>query len=331
MPISHGLEWPQVFECFLVYCVEDAHVKLIPDTADQYVSHVLKHVEHKVGDYDIRTTARSALYQAVHAAFERDHKAKMPLRLTARIPFTVPFILWSFSYIDQHFESEAMCRLLKAAMAAGHAFSLRPGEYLLSSHRYETERYLRGVTTFGWFEGVPYPATEGWPEGYPTHITSMLDYRKNAQGQGGPVGVAANPSTNLDELCCVRVLTDYIRRAAIKADDPLFVTSEGKHLGTDEISTVMKTCAEHHDVDSKRVVPACMRKNVITQMTLNTPQLQRQLQGGWRSRAGEEHYWAQLLQVADANQSAVHQAGSATIAVIQNIFGASGRVAEGGA
>jgi hypothetical protein len=159
----------------------------------------------------------------------------------------------------------------------------------------------------------------------------MLDYRKNTQGQGGPVGVAANPSTNLDELCCVRVLTDYIRRAGLTANDPLFVTHEGKHLGTDEISAVMKTCAEHHDVDPTRVVPACMRKNVITQMALNTPQLQRQLQGGWRSRAGEEHYWAQLLQVADANQSAVHQAGSATIAVIQNIFGASVRMAEGGA
>ena len=85
--------------------------------------------------------------------------------------------------------------------------------------------------------------------------------------------MAANPSTNLDELCCVRVLTDYIRRAGLTADDPLFVTHEGKDLGTDEISAVMETCAEHHDVDPTRVVPPCMRKNLFTQMALNTPQL----------------------------------------------------------
>ena len=82
----------------------------------------------------------------------------------------------------------------------------------------------------------------------------------------------------------------------------------------------MKACAIAHDLDPTRVVPACLRKGVITQMDLNVPQLQRQLQGGWRSNAGEEHYWCRLLQVADANQAAVHTTGCATAEVIRNIF-----------
>jgi hypothetical protein len=83
----------------------------------------------------------------------------------------------------------------------------------------------------------------------------------------------------------------------------------------------MKECGRHHNVDADRIVPACMRKNVITQMDLGTPQLLRQLQGSWRSNAGEVHYWANLLQVADSNTSAVHNTGCATIDVIRNIFG----------
>jgi hypothetical protein len=38
----------------------------------------------------------------------------------------------------------------------------------------------------------------------------------------------------------------------------------------------MKACAEFHDVDPVRIM---LRRNVITQMDLNTPQLQRMLQG----------------------------------------------------
>jgi hypothetical protein len=82
----------------------------------------------------------------------------------------------------------------------------------------------------------------------------------------------------------------------------------------------MKAAAAANDLDPKRTFAACLRRNVITQMDLSSSILLRQLQGGWRSNAGEEHYWAQLLQVADANQPAVHNAGSATIAVLRTIF-----------
>jgi hypothetical protein len=64
-------------------------------------------------------------------------------------------------------------------------------------------------------------------------------------------------------------------------------------------------------------VRPCEVKNVITQMDLNTPQLQRQLQGGWRSNAGEESYWANPLQV---HNGAVHNGGSASVNVIRAIF-----------
>ena len=38
------------------------------------------------------------------------------------------------------------------------------------------------------------------------------------------------------------------------------------------------------------------------------------------STTGEDVYWTRLLQVADSSQAAVHNAGGATVAVIQNIF-----------
>jgi hypothetical protein len=48
--------------------------------------------------------------------------------------------------------------------------------------------------------------------------------------RGGAVGLAANTSTDLTELCCVRVLTDYIRHAYLTVNDPLFITSNRDHL-----------------------------------------------------------------------------------------------------
>jgi hypothetical protein len=139
--------------------------------------------------------------------------------------------------------------------------------------------------------------------------------------KGGVVAVAANPDPpGPHTLCCAQLITDYIRHADLAIDDPLFCLNH-VHLPAADLSQVMKTCAEFHDVDPARIMPAGLRKNVITQMDLNTPQLQRLLQGGWRSNADEVSYWTHLLQVADANQSAVHNAGGATISVIRTIFG----------
>jgi hypothetical protein len=106
----------------------------------------------------------------------------------------------------------------------------------------------------------------------------------------------------------------------LSINDPLFCADHG-HLPATELSQVMKACAEFHDVDPARIMPAGLRKNVITPMDLNAPQLQRMLQGGWRSNADEVSYWTHFLQVADSNQSAVHNDGGATISIIRTIFG----------
>jgi hypothetical protein len=326
-PIYPGIPYPNLIECFLLYCVQDAFRKIEPKTADQYVSAMLKYREHKTGDYDLRNTPgvgiRSALYIAVYKSLEQSRVSKTPLRLRARIPFTLPFVSWSLQFILDQYPDPQLQRVLQAAFAAGHAFSLRPGEYLASSHKYESNRYLNAYSTFAWFNGVPFNATDciNWPNGNPTHISSTLDVRKNSSDQGGPVAVAANPLFQNDRtvFCAVNVLTQYIRHANLQRGDPLFVY-QGTHLTTEIMSHIMKSCAEHHDLDPDRVVPACLRKNVITQMDLNVPQLQRQLQGGWRSSAGEDYYWSRLLQVADSNQQAVHTVGSATIDIIRNIF-----------
>jgi hypothetical protein len=302
--------------------VEDALRKIAPFTANEYVSHVLKHLEHE-GLWKIRATARSERYTAVLRALLRDHAAKHMYRTEARIPFTVPFILWSFDYIDRTYPDPAEQRLLKAILAAGHAFSLRPGEYLKCPQNYEANRFIRAGTTFAWFQGQPFVAFEPdtWPPGVPSHISSTLDVRKNSLNKGGLVAVAANPlPPGPERLCCVRIIADYIRHAGLTIQDPLFCRNH-VHAGSTELSAIMKTCAQFHDVDPDRIMPASLRKNVITQMDLNTPQLQRLLQGGWRSNAGEDSYWTHLLQVADANEHAVHNAGGATIAVIRTIFG----------
>ena len=135
--------------------------------------------------------------------------------------------------------------------------------------------------------------------------------------------MAANPLHKSDSsvFCCVHILSQYIRHADLKVGYPLF-SFKGKHLSTHELTIVMKACAVHFDFDPTRVVPACLRKNVITQMELKTPGLLRQLQGGWKSNTGETNYWCKLLQVADENQHAVHHTGSATVDVIRNIFSA---------
>lgn len=318
-PVDHGLQLSSVLECFLMYCVEDAHRKIIPDTANGYVSHVLKKLEH-MGLQPDRDSARSVRYSAVLVALNRDFHARNPQRLRCRFPFTIPFILWSFVYVEKNFADPALVRALKAAFAAGHAFSLRPGEFLYSPVDYECDRYLCAATTFVWFNGVAYKASEVgiWPRGIPSHITSTLDVRKNSTSAGGPVAVARN-SCKGSTFCCVSILCDYFRQAGLTDSDPLMMY-QGKHMDTTRLSTVMKLCAVAHDIDPDRVVPACLRKNVITQMDLNTPQLQRQLQGGWRSSAGEDHYWTNLLQQADCAERAVHNAGNASINVIRAIF-----------
>jgi hypothetical protein len=322
-PTHPSMPWSRVFECFLLYCVQDAPRKITPQTTDQYVSQILKIREHRTGDYGIREGARSPLYNAVWAALEANYVSESPARLRARIPFTLPFLLWTAQYIKSQYQDDLFCTLLCACLAAAHAFSLRPGEFLCSPRGYPPEHYLNAATTVAWWGDEPYFATEvaGWPPGYPNHITSVLDARKNSKDAGGTVAVAANPvfASDPTAFCCVAILTDYIRGANLKPGEPLFVW-RGVHLGTQEISAAMKTCAEHFGLDPKRVVPACIRKAVITQMDLNTPQLQRQLQGGWRSDAGERSYWGRLLQVADANQTAVHSPGGATVNVIRHVF-----------
>jgi hypothetical protein len=173
-----------VFEGFLLYCVQDADRKITPVTADGYVTAVLKMIEHLTGNYNTRTGARSPRYLAVYKALRRQHAGIMPLRLRTRIPFTVPFLLWAFTYVKQHYPDPAFQRLLIAAMAAGHCFSLRVGEFLKSPHYdpvTEANRSLRAHTTMGWYGDRACPATaaQTWPEGDPEYITSVLDVRKN--------------------------------------------------------------------------------------------------------------------------------------------------------
>ncbi len=71
-PLSPGVPWPDIFECFLLYAVQDALRKVAPFTANEYVSHVLKHLEHE-GFWNIRASARSPRYNAVQHALIRDH------------------------------------------------------------------------------------------------------------------------------------------------------------------------------------------------------------------------------------------------------------------
>jgi hypothetical protein len=75
--MTHVPPWPEVVEGFLLFVVEDAFRKVAPKTADCYVSHVLKLLEH-LGLWTIR----------VYTALTRVHLAKTPYRIRARIPFT---------------------------------------------------------------------------------------------------------------------------------------------------------------------------------------------------------------------------------------------------
>jgi len=317
---------PQPFEldvllvAFLIYCVEDCASKIQPKTADEYVSHVLKTMEDHDFEPD-RARARSKRYKRVYTSLLTAWRRKVPARLREKIPFTIPFIIWAFGYIDRSFPDLARRRLFKAILATGHACSLRPGEFLRTAIGVAPQRYLNASLTFVWLQGKEYAATEvsSWPPGEPSHIAAILDVRKNSPDSGGPVAMSANRSRDPDRFCCVRILAAYIRNANLQAGQPLFVLS-GQHVGTTEISAILKATAQAFGLDPDRVCPSCLRKNVITQMSLDTPQLMRRLQGGWRSDAGEKHYWAQLFQVADANEHAVHNAGGATAEVIRAIF-----------
>jgi hypothetical protein len=320
----YGITWPEIFQAFLLHSVEDDIIPVTPDRADQCVSGILKFLE-SLAVYPERAIARSPIYISVRTALKNEYLAKTPKRLRERIPFTIPLILQAFAYIDLNIASPHERRLLKVLFAAGHAFSLRPGEYTRTSPPYHPNRYLCAATTFAWFHGIPYSALQAssWPSFPPSHICSLLDVRKNSKDQGAPVAVTANPSPNRNSFCCVRILTDYIRHTSFNAQLALF-HRDGVHADADTLSMIMKTVATQAGLDPTRVSPVCLRRNVITQMDLSTPELLRHLQGGWRSNAGEEHYWAQLLQVADANQSAVHNAGSATIEVLRTIFDTAG-------
>jgi hypothetical protein len=316
---ARNVPWSDVFPAFLLFCVQDSVRVISPGVANGYVSHILKELDN-MQIYDVRPGARTTLYNRVFTSLSNDYKAKCPRRLRVRIPFTIPFILWSFQYIRDHYPIPLQGALM-AALAVGHAFSLRPGEFLATKAKYDTNRFLGANTTFAWFDGCPYSACQAhrWPTGVPSHISSLLDVRKNSQDQGSPVAVAANPSQEPGVFCCVRVITSYIRRAALTDGDPLLV-HEACHLGDKTLLHVMKQCAVAMRIDPTRVSIGCLRKNVLTQMKLSTPDLLRRLQGGWRSSVGETHYWAHLLQVANENEHAVHNQGCASVEVIRTMF-----------
>lgn len=316
------LPWPDIFECFFLFAIEDAAIPIAPKTADEYVSHVLKMLEHTQGRWDIRATARTPRFKAVYTAAHREHLTNKPHRTTSRIPFTVPFIVWALAYIDRTYPDRALQRVLKAAISAGHALSMRPGEFLKSSKNYAPERYLRAGTTYAWFNDEAFPASDAsmWPAGLPSHISSILEIRKNTL-EGGSLAMAANPLPPAPgRFCSVTLMSDYIRHANLTMEDPLFCY-QGHHLDTKFISTIMKACAAHFGIDESRIMPASLRKNVITQMPLDTPEILRRRQGGWQSNAGDKFYCADLMQTATANAAAVHSAGGATINVIKTFMG----------
>ena len=304
---------------FYLYMLDDAQPRLQPDTANQYISHLvyaLKYFQLVPPDAVIRTNPTHQLHQAYH----RDFKEHVHDRDTCTIPMTFP-LLCEVVRAALRMYTGLLHSSVPAALGVAFACSLRPGEYLKQSGHIDKSKLLTAKETYGWYNSVAYRADQmsDWPQGYPDLFTLSAPSRKCKPGRSGPRVIYPNPDRQ-HFLCVVRLLTNYLRLAHLKHTDPLFLDAEGHCLDNALVLPPIATVARQHGLDPSRMTLQCLRYGVNVQLPEDTPEFVRLNQGGWSSGQGARHYWHQLMTHGQAVQPSVYDTKTIPTELIENLY-----------
>jgi hypothetical protein len=302
--------------------LEDATPTLTPDVANQYISHLvyaLKYFQLIAPDAIIRTNATHKMYQA----YKRDFQEHVQERDICTIPMTFPLLTESVTAARQLFNG-LLHLAVPAALSCAYACSFRPGEYLRQHGTIAWPYLATAAHTYGWFKLTAYRADESssWPSGYPDVITLTKESRKRRVGRAGPFVIYPNPDRQ-HPLCIVQILTDYIRAANLRPDDPLFINEKHHCLDYDTVRAPVAAVARKHGLDPKRMSLQCLRYGVNVQLPETIPEFVRLNQGGWSSSQAQRHYWLQLFEHGKAVQPSVYDTKGIPSELIENLYSTS--------
>ena len=291
-----------------------------PQTANQYVSHVIKTwIEERQITHsdDVRTPYLATIIDG----FERMGRVGKPIREETKIPLTYPLLLIAIGVIDEQFSRQEEQRLaVRAAFAMGYGLSLRPGEYLkLFDERRPDEQALAGNVSLWWGE-THFDAHEvdKFPPGPASRLTLAVDFLKNDQlGKGLPRALA---KTSRATFCCLTTIETFIRSQKLKANEPILTTSSGQvHWKT--IRLILDKTARIGGVDPKRLTPQGIRAGAVNQLDAHahpTETLERQ--GGWTSTNGVRSYLRTNFRHADRVADDIHDVEAIPIVHTQHMF-----------
>ena len=241
---------------------------------------------------------------------------------------TFPLLTEALSVANGLFSgTERLC--VRAALAAGYACSLRPGEYLDEGGRhFQPDHVFRAGLCTAWFSDTnddtyihDYPASQAssWPPNtYPDLITMMHDSRKHNIGHAGPSVILPNPDP-AHPICFVRILTDYLRVAYLRPTQPLFSVRD-TCLPVATARRPVAAVAVKHNINPSRLSMQAFRYGVNCQLPETTPEFVRRNQGGWRTTRSALHYWIRLLDHGQQVVNAVYDATAIPTPVLESLF-----------
>jgi len=173
---------------FLAYLV--TVVRVAPQTADSYLSHVLKSA---VASRNLTSTEqiRTLYNRGVIRGLKRSYDEANPARERTRVPLTYPLVVGAAKTVDNVIGDKTDKLALKAAIGLAYGLSLRPGEFLKMSgvsQRKPQEQALASHA-FLWWDGKAYPVTDPqrFPAGPAQFFTPRVDFLKQDHtGKGMP-------------------------------------------------------------------------------------------------------------------------------------------------
>ena len=304
----------KVIAAFAVHLVQE--MKVSPDTANQYVSHVLHRWEEC--DSTARDAVRTPALKRVITGLKNVYIIDKPKVDTERVPLHTVTCIKAITIADNDVAFSMHTRYARAAcLALAYAASLRCSEVCHTSSNDPKFPFSRHARLF--FGDTPYETSN--PAGFPPHeAADMITFRIAYGHEGCPPGkadkegarphrcVARNPDKRQSEFCFLRVIERYIRQFPPAADGPIFMTEHGP-LYAGSLTSTMRAAATSLGIDATRITPYSWRYGVLQNMAASSigdiPQLR---QGDWQSRRGRDSYLRATIAHATENAALIHDA-----------------------
>ena len=250
--------------------------------------------------------ARSIQLGYMISSYEKTDAAKVPIRLTTRIPASYNIVSECLLVIDtMHPPRSPSWLSLRAAFAFAYGISPRPGEYLDNGRQKPLHQQAASDLCVFWWGNEYFTITniDAFPHGPPDAFSVLLDHIKNNPlGKAGPRSVAQNPYPT--GFCCVLILYEYVVALRPKPNTA-FLSGSGTQVTWIEFRRVLRIVAKKLDLHEDRLLPHSLRSAANSQFLHLNP-LERRLQGGYTTDEGANTYLANSVSHARRVQNALY-------------------------